>query len=197
MENIIDTNIDAKVEDTKVDEPKVEATKVEDKTFTQEQVNVMMAKRIEREKKNAEIEKEEAKRLATMSEADRKDAEREAEKAKLVEELVEERKQHQVDKLEFQIVKELSDNNLGSCPLKYFKSSDTDTVADDVKEFKLYIEQEAQKIVTERLRGNTPKSGSGNTPTVNPWKEGQINLTAQGKIWKENPELARTLMNNN
>ena len=187
MEDIKDENIEET--EAKVDEP----IKEEVKTFTQEEVNSMITKRIEREKKNAEIEKEEAKRLAKMSEADRQQAEFEAEKSKFAEE----RKLYQREKLELQVVKELSTKSLPAEFSKYLIGEDAETCMSNIKEFENKWSQAIANEVDARLRGNTPKSGSGNTPTVNPWKEGQINLTAQGKIWKENPELARTLMNNN
>ena len=42
----------------------------------------------------------------------------------------------------------------------------------------------------DRLRGGTP----GHFTTSNPWKDGQENLSEQGRIQRENPELARSLI---
>jgi hypothetical protein len=42
----------------------------------------------------------------------------------------------------------------------------------------------------DRLRGGGP----GSLTNTNPWKDGQENLTEQGRITRENPELARSLI---
>lgn len=42
----------------------------------------------------------------------------------------------------------------------------------------------------DRLRGGGP----GSFTNANPWKDGQENLTEQGRITRENPELARSLI---
>lgn len=52
--------------------------------------------------------------------------------------------------------------------------------------------------VNERLRGGTPPGGGGQGGSggqKNPWKKGpDFNLTEQGKILKENPDLAKQLI---
>ena len=196
MENtdIKDTNIEVN-EDIKVDEP-IETPKAEEPkplTFTQVELDTLINKRLDRASKKAGEEKAEAEKLAKMSEADRQIALFEAEKVSFAEE----RKLYQREKLELQVVKELSTKSLPTEFSKYLIGEDAETCMSNIKEFDLHWQQAIANVVDARLRGNTPKSGSGNVPTVNPWKEGQINLTQQGKIWRENHELARTLMNNN
>jgi len=52
------------------------------------------------------------------------------------------------------------------------------------------------KMVDERLRGNTP-GGGGTPPSNNPFTPGpNFNLTEQGRLFKENPTLAKSLMAN-
>jgi hypothetical protein len=45
-----------------------------------------------------------------------------------------------------------------------------------------------------KFTGFTPVDGTKTLPGHNPWKKESFNLTDQGKIFKENPELAKSLM---
>ncbi|MGN9164958.1 phage scaffolding protein [Tissierellaceae bacterium HCP3S3_D8] len=45
-----------------------------------------------------------------------------------------------------------------------------------------------------QFSGIQPADGTKPSPGYNPWKEESFNLTDQGKIYKENPELAKSLM---
>ena len=62
------------------------------------------------------------------------------------------------------------------------------------KVFKTHVEA----LVAERLKGGyVPPVGAPAPGTKNPFKPGvDFNLTEQGKMYKENPELAKTLMAN-
>ena len=62
------------------------------------------------------------------------------------------------------------------------------------KVFKAHVEV----LVAERLKGGyVPPMGAPAPGTKNPFKPGvDFNLTEQGKMYKENPELAKTLMAN-
>jgi len=59
------------------------------------------------------------------------------------------------------------------------------------KVFSTHIEA----VVAERLKGTyIPPNGGGGAGTKNPWAKDSFNLTAQGKIFTENPALAAQLM---
>ena len=182
-----DENIE-KIE--KVDEPII--GKVEEKplTFTQIELDNLINKRLERASKKAEIEKEEAKRLAKMSEAERQQAEFENEKASFAEE----RKQYQKEKLELQVVKELGTKGLPTEFSKYLIGEDAEICMSNIKEFDTKWQQAIAKAVNEKLKGKTPNVGGGNLAIVNPWNTSTRNLTEQGRIYKENPALAEQLM---
>lgn len=47
-----------------------------------------------------------------------------------------------------------------------------------------------QAGVDERMRGKEPPKDGGGTPARNPWALGQINLTEQGRILREDPKKA-------
>jgi len=56
-----------------------------------------------------------------------------------------------------------------------------------------------EALKAEILKGSsyTPPNNNGGSGGANPWKIGSINLTEQGRIYTENPELAKTMMINN
>jgi len=181
---IKDENIDTT--ETVVDEPIVET--VVEKTFTQDEMNVIIADRIKREKKNAEIEKEEAKRLAKMSESERKTAEFEIEKANFAEE----RKLYQREKLELQVVKELSTKSLPTEFSKYLIGEDAETCMTNIKEFETKWQQAMAAAIDIKLRGKTPSNG-GQSISVNPYKKESYSLTQQSIMEKNDPTLAAQL----
>ena len=209
MENTIDNTKDIVSDEVQTEEVQTEEVQTEEVKMSKEDyekaiksegdkrvsqaLKTSQAKWEQEYKEKLIIEKEEATKLAKMSESDRQIALFEAEKSKFAEE----RKLYQREKLELQVVKELSTKSLPAEFSKYLIGEDAETCMSNIKEFDLHWQQAIANVVDARLRGSTPKGGSGNVPTVNPWKEGQINLTQQGKIWRENHELARTLMNNN
>ena len=41
--------------------------------------------------------------------------------------------------------------------------------------------------------GSTPSQGAGGSGTVNPWKKETFNLTAQGRMMRENPTMAASM----
>ncbi|MDT8715444.1 phage scaffolding protein [Clostridium sp. 19966] len=49
-------------------------------------------------------------------------------------------------------------------------------------------------LFEQPLSGREPNNTGGSQSTLNPWKKESFNLTQQGKIFKENPELAKSLM---
>lgn len=58
--------------------------------------------------------------------------------------------------------------------------------------FKSYVDNE----VTERLKGRNPhvNPNPGGDPIKNPWSKEHFNLTEQGRLLRENPELAKKYM---
>ena len=193
----IKKDIDTTVADTTVDESKVEGTetKEEVKTFTQEEVNTMITKRLEREKKNAEAEKAEAEKLAKLSESDRQKAIFD----KQSKELEESKLSFQNERLKFEAVKIMTDKQVPISFIDMLVAKDAETTYTNIDTFKSNFDKAVQKAVEERFKsgGREPNNnqGSGNGG-VNPWKSETFNLTKQGEILKQNPELAKSLMNN-
>jgi len=185
---ITDENIDTKVIDTVVDESKVENTKVDVKTFTQEEVNTMITKRLEREKKNTEAEKVEAERLAKMSEGERLQAMFDTEKASFAEE----KKQYQIERLELQVIKELSTKSLPTEFSKYLIGVDAETCMNNIKEFETRWSQAIANAVDGKLKGTTPKIGGG-TSGVTKEQFNKMGYRDKQKLFDETPELYKEL----
>ena len=76
------------------------------------------------------------------------------------------------------------------------------TIADDgetvlgIDEQLKTIKETYSDLFTAQVKGKPPVNNSGSNPAVkNPWSKEHFNLTEQAKILKENPELAKQLMN--
>ena len=188
----IDTNIDTKAEDIKVDEPKALETKIEDKKFlqiTQEDLDEIITKRLERASKKAEEVKAEAEKLASMSTEERFKAEFDKEKATFAEE----RKQYQIEKLELQVVRELSTKGLPTEFSRYLIGADAETCMSNIKEFDLHWQQAIANALDGKLRGNTPKTGSGKVEGTTKEDFNKMSYKEKSKMYTENPELYKEL----
>ena len=184
MEEVKVENIEEKVDEPI--EPK-EEIKEEVKTFTQDEMDKIIEKRLARASKKADEEKVEAEKLAKMSETERATAEFEKEKASFAEE----RKQYQKEKLELQVVKELSTKGLPTDFSKYLISEDAEGCMSNIKEFEVHWQQAIEKAVDAKLRGTTPKTGGG----VGITKEAFAGMSYKEKssMYTENPTLYKEL----
>lgn len=181
-------NTNVNVNDTQLNND-VEATQTEStkKTFTEEQVNEMITKRIAREKKKTEAEtearlkaefeadKKESERLAQMNEADRQ-----AEKARIAEERLAER-ERLVKEKESQLEKEqirrktmemLGERNIPVELAQFITSNNADEIMDNVNTFQKCFNESVEKIVANRMRGKTPYSISNDSKEVDSFLEG-------------------------
>lgn len=183
----IDTNIDTKI-DTKVDEPKIDEPKVDEPkliSMTQEELDAMINKRLDRASKKADAEKIEAEKLAKMSESERQQSLFDTEKASFAEE----RKQYQMEKLELQVVKELSTKSLPTEFSKYLIGADAETCMSNIKEFELQWQQAIANAVDGKLRGTTPKAGSGAVTGTTKEDFNKMGYKEKQKMFNENKEL--------
>jgi uncharacterized membrane-anchored protein YjiN (DUF445 family) len=165
--------------DTNTDntETKITDTKDKDeKLFTQEDIEKIISKRLDRERKKSEEEKVEAERLAKMSAEERAKAEFEKEKSKFEEE----RQQHQREKLELQVTKELANKELPTEFSKYLIGADAETCMNNIKEFETTWQKAIEKSVDSKLKGSTPKAGSGDT-SQSSTSTGFVNIIKQNQ----------------
>lgn len=186
------TNIETKVEDTKVDEPKAIDAKTEEPktlTMTQAELDALITKRLERASKKAGEAKVEAEKLAKMSEADRQQALFETEKATFAEE----RKLYQREKLELQVIKELSTKSLPTEFSKYLIGMDAETCMSNIKEFDLHWQQAIANALDGKLRGNTPKTGSGKVVGTTKEDFNKMPYKERMALYNDNQELYQEL----
>lgn len=166
------------------------ATEAKEKTFTQEDINKIIAKTIAKERKRAEEEKTEAEKLAKMTAEERAKAEFEREKAKFEEE----RQAYLREKLELQVAKELTDNNLPGEFSKYLTGKDAESSKENIKEFTELFNNALEKLVTERLKGQTPSGGkSGQTSSVSKEQFKKMSILERQKLYERDRELFEQL----
>ena len=78
----------------------------------------------------------------------------------------------------------------------FFIGENEEVTVKNLDKLEAIFASHVETLVTERLKGGsyTPPKGSGNSGGKNPFSKETFNLTEQGKMFKENPELAKTLM---
>lgn len=78
----------------------------------------------------------------------------------------------------------------------YFVGQDEDTTVNNLTVLENIWQQAIEKAVEAKFKENgrlpNPGGGSGGAQ-INPWKKETFNLTEQGRLLRENPELARQL----
>ncbi len=79
----------------------------------------------------------------------------------------------------------------------YFVGQDEDSTVNNLTAVESIFQTHIQKAVEEKFKdsGRAPNPGAPGGPgQINPWKKDTFNLTEQGRLIRENPELARQMM---
>ena len=174
MENI-DNNV---VNEEIVETEKTETNEVKEvKTFTQEEVNAILEKRLSREIKKIEAEKqkamelelkaelEEAEKLAKMSEAERVKAKAEKERIKFEKErkkFEEEMRAFNQERMLNTTMTTLSEKNLPVEFASFLRADNAEQIMENIAIFGKHFNESVEKAVTERLRGKTPQTSTVN-----------------------------------
>ena len=157
MENINNVVSEEIKEDVKVDT-------VEVKTFTQDEVNEMISKRLQRERKDIEAkieaERKEAEELSRLSEQERQKKLFE----KQVKEFEETKRAFENERLLNETSKQLASKNLPIQFAEMLKGNDAESTFENIKLFEVKFNESVEKVVTERLRGTVPKTTT--TPNI-------------------------------
>lgn len=151
-------------EELEVTEPEtgqVEKTQEETKTFTQEDINDIVSKRLERERKKLEDDfknkLEETERLAKLSE---KEKTQELEKQR-IKDLEEREKQLTRKTLELDAVEELNNRSLPTSFKNLVVGQDAEETFNNIKVIEESFRDAVQQAVNERLKNtDTPKIGT-------------------------------------
>ena len=130
------------------------------KTFTQEEVDKIVNKRLARERKDIEAkieaERAEAERLAKMSEAEKQ----QALFKKQVAEFEATKRAFEQEKLLNETSKQLASKNLPIEFAEMLKAQDAESTFENIKIFEAKFNEAVERLVNERLKGNTPKAKS-------------------------------------
>ena len=200
MENINNVVNEEIKEDVKVDT-------VEVKTFTQDEVNEILKgyksqdeindivnKRLARERKDIEAkieaERKQAEELAKLSEQEKA--------SKLLElkekELNDKIKAFENEKLLNETSKQLASKNLPIDFAEMLKGNDAEKTFENIQLFEAKFNEAVEKVVTERLRGNVPKTTTSSS-AVSITKEQFKNMSYMEKmnLYNENKELFNEL----
>ena len=159
------------------EEVQAQETKTEEqvKTFTQEEVNEMIAKRIAREAKKIEAEKQkayqaqleaelkESERLMQMNEADRLKAKAEKERKQFEEErkkFEEQMKAFEKQKIRDQTIQMLDERKIPIALAQFITSENADEIMDNVNTFQKCFDEAVEQVVAERLKGKSPSTST-------------------------------------
>ena len=159
------------------EEVQAQETKNEEqvKTFTQEEVDQMIAKRIAREAKKIEAEKQkayqaqleaelkESERLMQMNEADRLKAKAEKERKQFEEEkrmFNEQMKAFEQQKIRNQTMQMLDERKIPVALAQFITSENADEIMDNVNTFQKCFDEAVEQVVAERLKGKSPSTST-------------------------------------
>ena len=159
--NVVNEEVTENIETTE----SVEVEVKNEKTFTQEEVNEMISKRLQRERKDIEAkieaERKEAEELAKLSEQEKQKKLFE----KQVREFEETKKAFENERLLNETSKQLASKNLPIQFAEMLKGNDAEKTFENIQLFEAKFNEAVEKVVTERLRGNVPKTTTSSSLT--------------------------------
>lgn len=169
-------------------------TQTQDKTFTQAELNAIIADRLGREKEKYKDYDEltklktdiETKKQAEMTELEKAKLDLETYKQKITE------AENAKKAMEIEVTKSKLMNELG-LDLKFsdrVKGANEEELKADIESLKAMV-----GTVKTTVGGSGTNPANANSGEKNPFSKEHFNLTEQGKIFKENPAIALQLMN--
>lgn len=150
------------VEDNNVNATTVEENITKEKTFTQEEVDKMIKQRLAREKKDIaekiEAERQEAEKLAKMSEREKQQALLDKREKALAE------REAALDRANLlnETTKQLSSKNLPIEFADFLMAQDAETTFNRLSEFEMKWNTALETAVNARLKGNAPAAATSN-----------------------------------
>ena len=159
------------------------------KTFTQEEVDKIIAKRLARERKDIEAkieaERAEAERLAKMSEAEKQ----QALFKKQVAEFEATKRAFEQEKLLNETSKQLASKNLPIEFAEMLKAQDAESTFENIKIFEAKFNEAVERLVNERLKGNTPKAKSDVSGGMTKETFNKMSYQERVALFNSDPEL--------
>ena len=163
------------------------------KTFTQDEVDKMISKRLQRERKDIEAkieaERKEAEELAKLSEQEKQ--------KKLFEKKVAEfeatKRAFEQEKLLNETSKQLASKNLPIEFAEMLKAEDAESTFENIKIFEAKFNEAVEKLVNERLKGKTPKAQTGAVDGVTKEAFNKMSYKERLELYNSDPELYNKL----
>ena len=167
------------------------------KTFTQEEVDKMISKRLQRERKDIEAkieaERKEAEELSRLSEQERQKKLFE----KQVKEFEETKRAFENERLLNETSKQLASKNLPVEFAEMLKGNDAESTFENIKLFEVKFNESVEKVVTERLRGNVPKTTtSSNSASITKEQFRSMSYMEKMDLYNKDKDLFNQLNNN-
>ena len=164
------------------------------KTFTQDEVNEMISKRLQRERKDIEAkieaERKEAEELSRLSEQERQKKLFE----KQVKEFEETKRAFENERLLNETSKQLASKNLPIEFAQMLKGNDAESTFENIKLFEAKFNEALEKAITERLRGNVPKTTiSSNSASITKEQFRSMSYMEKMNLYNENKDLFNEL----
>ena len=179
----VDTGVDVH------DEVPAEPQKQQEKLFTQEEVNNIVEKRLNKEKNKWKNEVDQAKRLAEMSAE-----ERAREEFRIKQQQFEEEKAaFEKEKLLVQTQKELSAKNVPVEFADMLVKEDAEATKAAIDAFAQLYNQSVEKGVSNKMKGRPPKTKQTPSDGLDRAAFMKLSLAEQQKLAQENPERYKEL----
>ena len=179
----VDTSVDVH------DEVPAEPQKQQEKLFTQEEVNNIVEKRLNKEKNKWKNEVDQAKRLAEMSAEDRAREQFKIEKA----EFERQRAEFERERLLVQTQRELSTKNIPVEFADMLVKDDAESTKAAIDNFAALYNQSVEKGVSNKMKGRPPKTKQTSSDGLDRAAFMKLSLAEQQKMAKENPERYKEL----
>jgi hypothetical protein len=182
--NVVENEtVEAKTEGGAVEVDTVEVK--EEKTFTQAELDKILNKKFAQWQKKTEEAKIEAERKAKLTEAEKLAEERKEFEAM--------RKQFEYEKRVNSTSKVLASNNLPVEFADFLIAESDEATTQRVDLFKNAFNSAVEKLVNERLKGNTPKVGTSKTLEVTKEQFKKMDLMQRQELFNKNRELYNKL----
>lgn len=170
-------------------EEPAEPQKPQEKLFTQEEVNNIVEKRLNKEKSKWRNEVDQAKRLAEMSAEERAKEEFKMQKA----EFERERAEFNRERLLLQTQKELSAANVPVEFAEMLIRDDAESTKAAIDNFAALYSQSVEKGVSNKLKGRPPKTKQTSADGIDRAAFMKLSLAEQQKMARENPNRYKEL----
>lgn len=186
-----------KVEGSAIDTSTVETGEATAKTYTEEEVQVLLQKEADRrvssalkkQQKDFENKIAEAERLKTMDEAQRKDYEYNQK----LQELEQRERDFTVAQNKLEATKVLANRGLPIEFVEYVVAEDAETMLENINIFERAFKSAVSDAVSKKISSPSPKNGTPQQTGMTREEFKKLNVSQQAEIYRTNPKLYEQL----